>query len=254
MRRAKRKLSEVIRYLDEILEMERYQKKPSHEGLVIDAGQEVQSIGLSVNVSLHSIGLAVGRDLDLLITHHPSSLFTDSYLYEDKYRLLRDAGVSLYVAHDPLDQATEFGTAHSLASAIGLKIEGKFVRDEESGKFSGVYGHANVNFTDFVKRLESALMVRPQIYLVTNRLGKIAVITGWGGRPEWVYEAKNLGCSTFFTGEALMFGKLVAMELGINMILGTHYATEMFGLRALGQKMEKKFRIRPQFIDEENLG
>ncbi len=248
------RLSDIAGYLDELLEMEKYRSEREHEGLLVEGKQSVKSVGLGVNLSLQTIGQAVGRDLGLLVTHHPASLFTDGFLYEDKYRISRDSGLSLYVAHKALDQAKHFGTASSFASAIGLKVEGELIRDPETGKYSGVYGHSGTNLRDFVHRLEGVTRMKPQVRMASKRLGGIAVVTGWGGRPEWIHEAKNLRCNTFVTGEALMFGRLVAKELGVNMILASHYASEVPGVKALAQKIEKRFKTKTHFLDEENIG
>lgn len=254
MRGRSRRLNEIVCYLDDLLEMEKYRGEREHEGLLVEGKPSVRSIGLGVNLSLQTIGQAVGRDLDLLVTHHPASLFTDGYLYEDKYRISRDSRLSLYVAHKPLDQAKKFGTACSFASAIGLKVEGELIRDPKTGKYSGVFGLAGANLKDLTQTLESMTGKKPLVRMVSKRLGRIAVVTGWGGRPEWIDEAKNLGCNTFLTGEALMFGRLVARELGVNMILASHYASEVPGVKALAQKIEKHFKINTQFLEEENMG
>jgi putative NIF3 family GTP cyclohydrolase 1 type 2 len=39
------------------------------------------------------------------------------------------------------------------------------------------------------------------------------------------------------------------MESGINVYYGGHYATETFGVRALGKYVEEKFGLPFQFMD-----
>jgi len=37
--------------------------------------------------------------------------------------------------------------------------------------------------------------------------------------------------------------------VGVNLILGGHYATEVFGVRALAAHLSKRFRVPWDFID-----
>ena len=38
-------------------------------------------------------------------------------------------------------------------------------------------------------------------------------------------------------------------KLGVNLLLGGHYATEVFGVKALAAHLSKRFRIPWEFID-----
>ena len=40
-----------------------------------------------------------------------------------------------------------------------------------------------------------------------------------------------------------------AKELGVNVFYGGHYATETFGVKALGAHLAKKFQVPWEFID-----
>ena len=48
-------------------------------------------------------------------------------------------------------------------------------------------------------------------------------------------EARSLGCDTYLTGEGSMYTKLYAREAGLNLIFGTHYATEKPGPMAISR-------------------
>jgi len=41
----------------------------------------------------------------------------------------------------------------------------------------------------------------------------------------------------------------LAAELGINAVFCGHYATETFGVRALGALLQRRFGVKAQFID-----
>jgi putative NIF3 family GTP cyclohydrolase 1 type 2 len=40
------------------------------------------------------------------------------------------------------------------------------------------------------------------------------------------------------------------MELGITLLFGGHYATETFGVRALGLHLEERFGLPWEFVDQ----
>jgi putative NIF3 family GTP cyclohydrolase 1 type 2 len=53
----------------------------------------------------------------------------------------------------------------------------------------------------------------------------------------------------FITGEAPHWAAVAAEELGINLILGGHYATETFGVKALAAHLSKRFELPWEFLD-----
>jgi putative NIF3 family GTP cyclohydrolase 1 type 2 len=57
------------------------------------------------------------------------------------------------------------------------------------------------------------------------------------------------GLDAFVTGEGAHHTYFDAMESGINVYYGGHYATETFGVRALAQHLEQRFGIPWEFID-----
>jgi putative NIF3 family GTP cyclohydrolase 1 type 2 len=53
----------------------------------------------------------------------------------------------------------------------------------------------------------------------------------------------------FITGEAPHWAAVAAEELGLNLLLGGHYASETFGVKALAAHLSKRFKIPWTFID-----
>ena len=77
---------------------------------------------------------------------------------------------------------------------------------------------------------------------------RIAVITGAGGMTHWMDEAQALGADTYITGEGSMYTRMFARETGMNLIFGTHHATEAPGIRALAARLEAEAAIPWEFI------
>src|SRR5438132_1625625 len=53
----------------------------------------------------------------------------------------------------------------------------------------------------------------------------------------------------FITGEAPHWAAVAAEELGINLLLGGHYATETFGVKAMAARLSKRFNVPWEFLD-----
>jgi dinuclear metal center YbgI/SA1388 family protein len=238
---------DVKQYLDELLQVAGLDE--SGNGLVVGGRPEISKVGLAVNCSIQAIEGAVERGCDLLITHHAAWPSTDAYLAEQKYEQLRQLGINLYVVHDCLDNARDFGTADALARAVRVAIQAPLQPDGEAS--FGVHGITTGHFLEFVTRVSNQLGTEPRAWKNTDSFGHVGIVAGWGGRPQWMARAQELGCDTFLTGEAIMFGILFAKEAGINLVLAGHYATETPGMMALSARIARDLKLNVTFIPEE---
>jgi putative NIF3 family GTP cyclohydrolase 1 type 2 len=75
----------------------------------------------------------------------------------------------------------------------------------------------------------------------------IGLITGGAGSE--IYAVAREGIDTFITGEAPHWAAVAAEEVGINLFLGGHYATETFGVKALAAHLSERFSLPWEFID-----
>jgi putative NIF3 family GTP cyclohydrolase 1 type 2 len=78
----------------------------------------------------------------------------------------------------------------------------------------------------------------------------VAIATGGAPYTTYVREAAARGADTYVTGEITMYTRMYAKERKINLVAGTHYATETFGVRALARLVEERFGIPWAFVAE----
>jgi putative NIF3 family GTP cyclohydrolase 1 type 2 len=78
----------------------------------------------------------------------------------------------------------------------------------------------------------------------TNTIG---IITGGAGSE--IFKVAREEIDTFITGEAPHWAAVAAEELGINLLLGGHYATETFGVKALAGHLSRRFKLALEFLD-----
>jgi dinuclear metal center YbgI/SA1388 family protein len=239
-------LIEVKAYLDDLLQVAGLDE--SGNGLVVGGRPEVGKVGLAVNCSFQAIEGAAQRGCDLLITHHAAWPHIDQHLSAQKYDRLRQLGVNYYAAHECLDLAREFGTSDALARAVRVAVQGTF---DIEGEAIAAHGLTTGHFQEFVVRVGNQLGVEPRRWKNTDSFGHVGIIPGWGGRTDWMAQAQALGCDTFLTGEASMFGILFAKEAGLNLVVAGHYATETPGMMALSARIARDLKVEVTFIPEE---
>ena len=102
--------------------------------------------------------------------------------------------------------------------------------------------------SDLTRRLERALGGRVKNFdFGPKQTRAIGIVTGGAGSE--IYRVAQENIDTFITGEAPHWAAVAAEELGMNLLLGGHYATEVFGVKALAAHLSRRFKIPGEFID-----
>ena len=78
------------------------------------------------------------------------------------------------------------------------------------------------------------------------------VATGVSASLELFERAADAGADCFLTGEPREPVMAQAREAGIHFVAAGHYATEVFGVRALGELLAQRFGVEHAFIDVPN--
>jgi dinuclear metal center YbgI/SA1388 family protein len=245
------KLRELTEYLDGYL---RIREVPDYAGAVnglqVDSRrEEVRRVAVAVDAAQAVVERAAASGADLLLVHH--GLFWDGNqpVTGRRYRRLRalfDADLPLYSAHLPLDVHPDVGNNAVLARELGVEIRGTF--GEYRGSPVGVWGELEIRREALCARLDELLGVRVKLVAGGPELvRRVGVVTGGGG--SMVGDAVAAGLDAFVTGEGAHHNYFDAEEGGINLFLGGHYATETWGVKALGRHLEERFGLQWEFID-----
>jgi len=221
---------------DRILETKKFRDYPgAKNGLQVSHGRTVKKVGWAVDADLESIRKAGKEKVDLLIVHHGlfwGSSALDRKIRAKRIRLAKRLGVAIYSSHLPLDAHPELGNSIGLLRALGLekwkrKRFGKTMGKEIGYRVEG----GRLGLRDLVNRM-SRVAGRKSVVLgrgpkVCRRIG---IVTGGF---EDLDQAVKAGLDTLITGEADYPTEVKAKELGINLILGGHRETEVFGVRLI---------------------
>lgn len=245
------KLTELTAYLDEYL---RVATVPDYggalNGLQVErAGEEVRRVALAVDAAQATIATAAEWGADLLIAHH--GLFWDGNVpvTARRYRRLKallDADLAVYGAHLPLDVHPEVGNNAVLARALGMEPEGMW--GEYKGMPLGVWGTVDLDREELRQRVSEVL--GGPVHLVAGgpqRVRRLGIVTGGAGSQT--ADAAAAGLDAFLTGEGAHHNYFDAEEGGVNLLLGGHYATETWGVRALGEHLAARFGLECAFLD-----
>jgi putative NIF3 family GTP cyclohydrolase 1 type 2 len=101
---------------------------------------------------------------------------------------------------------------------------------------------------ELVRKLRKALNGPVKFFnFGPKQIRTVGVVTGAAGSE--IYRVAEENIDTFITGEAPHWAAVAAEELGLNLLLGGHYATEVFGVKALAAHLSKRFRVPWEFID-----
>jgi dinuclear metal center YbgI/SA1388 family protein len=246
--------SELVAYLNEYLRIEEI-RDYGPQGLQVEGRTEVNRIVGMVDAQLPCVMEAIERNADMLLVHHgifwgPSQPLRDSL--GNLVRTIITADLNLYAAHLALDAHPEVGNNAELARRLGLEVV------ETWGTVNGVdlavlgvvqHGeHNGVKLDYMVDRFES--MVGPVKLVQANgprNIKRVGILSGSGAK--YIYEAKDLGCDLYITGETSHANYYDSLNAGINVIYGGHYTTETVGVQALGNHLAERFDIEFEFVD-----
>ena len=232
------KAKELAKECDRILESKKFKDYPgAKNGLQVSHNRVVKKIGWAVDADLESIRKAGKEKVDFLIVHHGllwGSSVLDRKIRAKRIGLAKKMGVTIYSSHLPLDAHPELGNSIGLLRALGLgnskhKPFGLAMGRTIGWKLEG----CRLNLGDLVNRLSRATGRKAAVLGHGPKVcRKIGIVTGGFGDLDQVVKAR---LDTLITGEADYPTEVKARELGINLILGGHRETEVYGVRSLAQ-------------------
>lgn len=244
------KLKEIADYVEVHLRV-REISDSSMNGVQVENSGEVEKIATAVDASLETVKRAAEAKADLILVHH--GLFWKHPIaaagrYYPIFKTLFDHDIALIAEHLPLDVHPDLGNNALIVKALGLKTGPVFGNMGGLAIIqSGTY-ETPMSIDSFLATFETAVG-EPLAFTSNGKktVSKIGIVSGGGNFA--VEEAARAGCDLFITGDASHTVFHPARELGISVLAGGHYATEVFGVRALGEHLSRKFGVTAEFLD-----
>lgn len=235
---------DIVHFLDQVLEVETVKDPYCPNGLQVEGAEEVHKIGFAVDACQQTFEAL--SDCQMIITHH--GLFWPSIKsikgpMRTSLGLLFKNNINLYPVHLPLDVHAEYGNNVRLIRALGWHEEERFdlVGWTATGDSSTPEAIA--------KKLEDLTGSRARLLAFgSEKVERIAVSSG-GGSIGLLHSALQAEADLVITGEASHPIYHAAKELGLNLVLAGHYATETWGVKALMPLLAREFSVETKFVD-----
>lgn len=242
-------LSEIVDYTNEFLRVEEVEDWPNAlNGLQIENSGKVTRIGAAVDVSTRVLTAAAKKNVDLLIVHHGlfwPGLQTVTGSLRRQLKIAFENDIALYSVHLPLDVHSKVGNNAQLAAALGFKSTKRFLK--EKGASVGLKAKVLVSRDVLIRKLRTILSSPVRGFnFGPKQTRRVGIISGAAGSE--IYRVAEAGIDTFVTGEAPHWAAVAAEELEVNLILGGHYATETFGVKALATHLAERFNFPWEFL------
>jgi dinuclear metal center YbgI/SA1388 family protein len=244
---------DVIGYLDALLDPASYDDYGPN-GLQVPGKDEIESVATGVSANAELFARACEEGVDLVLVHHglfwagpPRALDQAS---KHRLQLLFDAELALAAYHLPLDGNLEVGNNALLAGAIGAVDVEPFAVHRSAT--IGVRARLEaISPQELVARVTAATGREPLAFTDgPDPVRSVGIVSGAGA--DHLDEAIAEGLDAFVTGEPIERAMSRAREAGVHFVAAGHYATETFGVRALGDRLAERFGLRHVFIDVPN--
>ena len=250
-------LNEVVRFLDEEL---RTGEIPDYDaalnGLQLASSGTVSRVAAAVDFSTATVAGALNAGANLLLVHHGMFWGGADRIVGASFERLKkamDGGLAVYSSHLPLDLHPTLGNNALFARELKLEPAGTFGRHKTIE--IGVCGNAtNLTTAELFERVRgysskystAAVCTSSDAGRATRRW---AIITGAGASSDTLREAVERGIDTLIVGEGPHHTAVAASELGVAVMYAGHYASEVFGVRALAEHVARRFDIPATFVD-----
>lgn len=252
------KIADILSALEGIAPLELAAPWDNPGLLLGDAGAECRRVMVALDMS-RSVIMQAGRlDCDLILTHHPFIFTPQPHILAGSYEgdmalALARANIAAAAWHTNWDNAPG-GINRALAEALGLQNVTPFA---EPGAGGGILLLAG----DFAEGLAAAGLLKT----VARALGLPVIraagldgaktyrrlgICGGAGMEFW-RDAQAAGCDAFLSADPRHHEGLQAAHAGFAVLDGTHFATEVIGIRRLGNLLQQQLpQLAVHFAEE----
>jgi dinuclear metal center YbgI/SA1388 family protein len=225
------------------------------QGLLVEGKADVRKVVVGVTASVELFRRAVDVGADMIICHHGMFWDFDSRVVKgglkQRLALLLANEITLLGYHLVLDAHEDHGNNALIARRLGLTSVEPF--GDHKGHSIGRQGRfaKSLSHVDFTNRLREVFGGDPLVFpFGPDPVTTVGIVSG--GAVNDVSQAIDAGLDAYVTGEAKEFVQEYVREAGITYVAAGHYRTETFGVRSLGELLNREFGVEQSFIDVPN--
>ena len=224
-------VTDICLFMNELAPV-KYAESWDNPGLLLGhLAQHVHKIMVALDLSPEVAEQAIEQECDIIITHHPyyfslpKTLAVTDTKMEVLYELIKH-DIALYAAHTNLD-AAKGGVNDVLAARLGLDEVTEIPRKDcpEQGLARIGVLDEPMALKEFAAKVRDDLGAEHLTYVGGDEpVYKVAVVGGSGA--DFMEDALAAGADTLVTGDLKYHVAQKALNLGLNVVDGTHQLTE----------------------------
>lgn len=222
--------------------------------VIPDKNATVTRVLCALDCTSVAIEKALQSGCNVIITHHPlvfkplNGINSDESVGKRVIECIRH-GIAVISFHTRLD-IIKGGVNDTLAELLGIEECESFI---PYGRIGNVREQSFEDYALFVaNRLKLDIGTLSKVK-ARNTVKRVAVVSGCG--KDEISEVIKAGADTFVTGEVMHNHMIDCKESGLNLICGTHYATERIIVPILADIVSEYVPCdRYMFIREEEYG
>ena len=237
--------------LNQYLEVEKYQNDLLYNGLQVEAHDDIKKVAFAVSPTQEIIEKAIREHCDTLITHHglywkKQQSIATGILGRRLSKLIKSS-INLLSYHLPLDCHHDVGNNAQLGKILNLTEVRPIETIQPQGLlYCGVYKFSKRELIECIKDRHPH---STQVYDFNLKEDSLSVSWCSGAGGDFL---ESFQSDVFITGEISERHYTMAKELGITLIQAGHWASEVWGPKALALWVEKQLKLEVTFIDEIN--
>ena len=240
-----------------------------NSGLLVEACQEVKGILFSLDLTNSAIDEAEKVGANLIITHHPVIYGKISDIKESDEKLLGgklirciQKGISvismhlnLDTANGGIDESMMEGVLRSAGAGMRSNEEVRIMHPLQGGGYGRVYALPEIPLKELVKGLKNTFSSeRVLTYGCEEKaIKKAASFCGAGADEYSIAFAKREGADAVISADFKHHLIAFAKELGLSVIVMTHYASENYGFKKYYEKIRAQVEIPCVYHTDERL-
>lgn len=246
--------AELVQYINEVFAEQNFQDY-SYNGLQFEGDEKVTKIAAGVDATVEFFNKAIASGADFAIVHHGLFWKGAEWTRLDRInqriaRTLLNSSLNLYAMHLPLDAHPEFGNNAVIARLLDASVAGPFGGTRANAVGCLARFSKPLTIEQFKKKIEKIIgPVVTHLDFGPKKISTAGIVSGGGWSAvsdPMVYDGK---VDVILTGEVIHQAVAACRDREIHMISAGHYATEVFGVKALGQHLADKFNLKYEFID-----
>lgn len=220
-------------------------------GLQVEGCKKINSIITGVTACKELLERAVQCKANAILVHHGYFWKNESSVIQgikrERLKILLSNNINLYSWHYPLDIHPKIGNNAQL---------GKLLKIKTLGKISSIvfWGELKIPLTgkELNEYITKKLKRKPLHF--SNFAPKYIHRVAWcsGAGEKFIENAISINADAFITGEVSEQTFHSAKEYQIHFFSAGHHATECFGIKSLGNWLNKKYKLKIKFINIHN--